>query len=153
MKKSDHCSLRCVSKYVAELNSMYNTFMVSSRLGHKSGKPFPGELIRSINKLLSATFGSKLKKEVFKIDGCSFGNELLLRVGIYDKAGGCKTAFEASIDHSSKEDIKSQINILLDGTGHFLGEYFLSRTRVVSADWNAVKMENAVFYIRQETKN
>ena len=129
---------------------LHNERMARSRHGRKSGKPFPGALLRTIKDIFGKSFGNKLKKgEVFKIDGVNYGNEFVLMVGIYLEAKS-STHFYASIDHQEGIDLEKSIKVLIDGLGHFLGEYFSRRKRVAQEGWQEVKMDDVIFYVLQE---
>lgn len=137
--------------------------MIQSRHGSKNGKLFPGELLRSLKQILQNTFKEKLTNLTLKIDGCNFGNELVLQAQI-ENQNSLKKIIELSIDNKAEEPIEKKIHILLDVLGHFLGKSLTlvsgiansgktnkvdKKAKAANTNWEEVIMGGVTLYVRQ----
>jgi len=123
--------------------------MIKSRKGKPEGQSLPAELIEMISKILNEAFTKQLSEGEFKIEGYSYGNELLLRVAFIDSSGARKVQFDASVDHSASKEIQDQITILIDGIGHFLNAFFQGEDSPPDQGWNEVNLEGKKLFIRE----
>lgn len=122
--------------------------MIKSRRGSKGGKFFPGELISSIKEIIDKSFKDKIRDSKLIIDGCNFGNELVLKVEI-EKSDGSKTSIELSIDYQSNELLQDKIHVLLDALGHFLDKVLTKKKPIIGSDWEEVKIGPNTLHARQ----
>ena len=127
---------------------VHNFLMLTSRRGIKGGKFFPGELISSIKDIILKTFKERIDKSKLKIDGCNFGNELVLGVEL-EKNEGEKISIELSIDCKQDEPLETRIHLLLDAMGHFLDQALKGRGISVGNKWEEVKIAESILFVRR----